>query len=151
MFPSCWSHTILPSIDRSTQLVWFFTARYPFLSCHPLLIHLESEQHFSAHSLLTLWVMWWSVHDAPSASSLHCLTTMSLCQLRDVLGGQRWVRLEMHLVVANEWVSMHTWRPRSSVPRLELGVHGQQYFNIHYDGEMDWIWEIPWARLIRMQ
>jgi len=51
IFPSSWSHALLPSFDRSTQFVWFIMAGYPFISSHPLPTLLEPEPLFLKNSL----------------------------------------------------------------------------------------------------
>ena len=63
IFPSSWSHALLPSIHRSTQFVWFIMARYLFLSSHPHPTHLEPEPPlslgFPLHPIRGA-VEWWS-------------------------------------------------------------------------------------------
>jgi hypothetical protein len=67
IFPSSWSHALLPSFCRSTQFVWFMMVGYPFISSHPLPSHLKLELLFFLNSLQILCEVVRSVDDVLSA------------------------------------------------------------------------------------
>ena len=69
IFPSSWSHWLFPRFRRSTQFVWFFTAGYPVISSHHLLMAL-----FLTNSLWMLWMV-----RCKSLACLCCIRPHSPC------------------------------------------------------------------------
>jgi len=49
--PRAWLHALLPSVHRSTQLVWYIMALYPIISSDPLPTLLEPEPLFHMNSI----------------------------------------------------------------------------------------------------
>jgi len=53
IFPSCWSHSLLPSFYRSTQFVWSLMAGYCFIFFQPLRMLVNEDLLFLTNSLRT--------------------------------------------------------------------------------------------------
>jgi len=98
IFPSSWSHALLPSFQWSTQLVLYLTAGYRFISSDPLSMLLEPELLFLTNTLRMGW-------------ELCHFTKPWLCEHGDVLGSRDRSSLEMHLKAEIERVLRCSWRP----------------------------------------
>jgi len=107
IFPSSWSHALLPSFDGSTQFVCIVMARYTIISSHPLPKLLERDPLFRRNSLRMPCEVGQSVDNGLSAFQLQCVTTPCSTEVRDTLRGHDRGSSERHL----EAVIMRTWRP----------------------------------------
>jgi len=97
IFPSSWSHALLPSFRRSTQFVWFIMAGYPFVSSHPLST-LLLEPLFLTNSLRIPC-------DIGGVLMMGCLPSSST-----VSPHRDRVNLEMHSEAVIERIWRYTWR-----------------------------------------
>jgi len=132
IFPSSWSHALLPSFHRSTQFVWFIMAGFPFISSHPLPTLLKPEPLFLKNSLRMPCEVRRSVDDGLSAFDLHCCTTLWSSELSDSLRCRGRVSVEA--------VIMRSWRPYMSEFRDWLGGGNPA----HLKPVIERVWRYTW-------
>jgi len=139
-------HTLLPSVHRSTQFLWFIMTGYPLISSHPLPTLLRPEPLFLQNSRQTPGVARRRGDDGLSACWLHRFTTSLSSELRDALRVHHWVSLEMHLEVVMVGVGRYTWGPWSCEVGDTLKGCDRASLESHSYTMIDWVWRCTWRR-----